>query len=556
MFFLILLLSYVVNISNGQNLKLPEFKRFESNNHNTEHWKENPFASVVVPDGWKVVSGGSEVSFNRPGQMMQSSVPIINGAEVPIGWSVSSTYHIYKALGMVKAFAIAFYDPNDEWDVKVVSSTSTKEELPTAVAILPEGYSLVGGGARTHFNCFGTLITSSRPVYGGWEVQGKYHLKKDTGSVESFAIGLRHRLWSLETVSTQIKHDTSRTHQHPKLCITASHGMEFIGVGAYVERDAKRGNLLVDYYVTADKSEACGYAKDHLTPDFEQLTVYGIEVRSDGSIDTSENTTPDLTLRRFESKAIQDQSPSENPSASVQMPHGFKVVSGGAILHYHGAGELLYSSEPQLNSNEVPIGWSVRGRYHIHKDKGEIQAFANAIYDPADEWDVKVVSSISTTASHPATVATLPADYTLLGGGGKVHFRGKGSMLVSCRPVGSHGWEAAAKDHLVGDKGEVQAFAIGIKNKIDVQRKIETVTLMETSGTAAHPSQCMFASNGQVFSSVGAAVSKGGAGNMLVNMFVVRNGTEVCSSAKDHLVSDPQQITVFGIQVKNAVYKL
>ena len=149
-----------------------------------------------------------------------------------------------------------------------------------------------------------------------------------------------------------------------------------------------------------------------------------------------------------------------HPSVELTVPAGYKIIGGGAFDHWSGEGSLLTASYPK-----GPQTWFAAGKDHEKSDPASITAFALALYDPNNEWDVIIRQETSDPASHPQAVATLPGGYTLTGGGAFVDWHGAGNLLTASFPNSDNSWEARSKDQDIPDPSPITAFAIGVKSR-------------------------------------------------------------------------------------------
>jgi MAC/Perforin domain len=92
------------------------------------------------------------------------------------------------------------------------------------------------------------------------------------------------------------------------------------------------------------------------------------------------------------------------PEVRVTVPKGYKLLSGGAQNNWTGKGSFLTASFPEVDAPEASPAWEVHGKDHLgdtdgvstHHDhyfpeKTSVTAFAIAIYDPDDIWEVRTV---------------------------------------------------------------------------------------------------------------------------------------------------------------------
>lgn len=271
-------------------------------------------------------------------------------------------------------------------------------------------------------------------------------------------------------------------------------------------------------------------------------------------IPTGGRRWPDIALRRSASADPRHAAREHWPYEHISADHRWKTLSGGAEAIYHGAGQMLTGSEPWLSSRAAgwqPHGWVASSKDHLHPDKGGVRAYAVSLYDQRDEWEVKVVIAKASRAPHPRATATLPAGFSVVGGGAKVHWKGLGSLLVDSYPSGTRSWTGSAKDHLKSDPSTLTVYAIGLRRRDGKTPPIRIK--QQTFERAAHPSGTVYTTPGWGLLGGGASVSKGGLGNMLVSLVPAANGRSFRAGAKDHLKSDGQRITVYLIEMKGAV---
>jgi hypothetical protein len=170
-----------------------------------------------------------------------------------------------------------------------------------------------------------------------------------------------------------------------------------------------------------------------------------------------------------------------HPSVELSIPASYKIIGGGALDHWSGAGNLLTASFPKGSQT-----WFAAGKDHETSSPASITAFALALHDSNNEWEVIIKSETSNSAPHPQAVATLPEGYTLTGGGAFVDWHGAGNLLTASFPSGDLSWEARSKDHDISDPSRITAYAIGVKRRSGGNQLMRIVE-SATGGTAAHP---------------------------------------------------------------------
>lgn len=245
-----------------------------------------------------------------------------------------------------------------------------------------------------------------------------------------------------------------------------------------------------------------------------------------------------LTIQLF----VATSGPAQHPSVDVTVPGGFKILGGGAFDHWHGAGNLLTASYPKSAQT-----WSVAGKDHEVADSASITAFALALHDPNDEWDVQIAQETSAPAQHPQAVAPLPQGYVLTGGGANVEYNGAGNILTASFPTGETSWEARSKDHDIPDTATITAYAIGIKHRKG-QIRVRHLITRATGTVAEHPTAQVKVGTGFTLSGGGAIDNWTGAGNMLTASFP--NGPFWAAQGKDHVDPSSADITAYAIGIR------
>jgi hypothetical protein len=175
-------------------------------------------------------------------------------------------------------------------------------------------------------------------------------------------------------------------------------------------------------------------------------------------------------------------------------------------------------------------------------------AWALALHDPQDEWEVKIFSKDSTPARYPEVQISVDQGFVMTGGGAQAHWSAKGSLLTASRPVGSDTWEARSKDHVQRETDTLTVYAIGVRPRNgapNVAWKKEEAT----SDVAPHPSVAAHVQNGWQLVGGGAFVDWQGAGNLLTASYP-QEGSAWEASSKDHLESSPARITAYAIGVR------
>jgi hypothetical protein len=231
-----------------------------------------------------------------------------------------------------------------------------------------------------------------------------------------------------------------------------------------------------------------------------------------------------------------------HPSVTVDIPAQFKIIGGGAIDNWSGEGNLLTASHPRSLTS-----WFAAGKDHEKSSPAAITAFAIAINDPQDEWEVIITSETSDPAPHPEAVAFLPADYTLTGGGAFVDWRGQGNLLTASFPHSDSSWEARSKDHDAPDPSRITAYAIGLRHRWGAVG-LEGIVRSATGPLEAHPNARVCLDPGWILSGGGALDNWSGEGNLLTASSP--QGSCWVAAGKDHMKPSPASITAYAIGIR------
>ena len=231
----------------------------------------------------------------------------------------------------------------------------------------------------------------------------------------------------------------------------------------------------------------------------------------------------------------------QHPSVQLSVTPEFKIIGGGAVDNWSGTGNMLTASHPVgVNS------WFAAGKDHEVASPASITAFAIAIRDPNNEWDVTISSETSDPANHPQAVAILPPGFMLTGGGAFVDYTGSGNLLTASFPNSSSSWEARSKDHDIADPARITAYAIGLRSRTGVA--LQGIVQSATGAVAQHPMTQVALAPGWTLSGGGAIDNWSGNGNLLTASYPL--GQSWLAAGKDHLHASPASITAFVIGIR------
>ena len=242
----------------------------------TSDVRNHPDARIVVPEGYKLLSGGAVDNYkeNEPGNLLTASYP-----ESDNTWRGSGKDHVTADPASVSAFALAVYDPDDIWEVRILRSRPSASGGTEQEVTVEPGYVMVGGGAKADWTGVGNLLVASHPVAESkttWHAQSKAHLKPDAGKITAYAIGLKCKVEGVKLQSA-IATATSGKSGSPQAAAAPPSGYKMVGGGAAITFD-RAGILLTGSYPTEDNRWE-GRGKAHLEPDNGTVTAYCIGLK-------------------------------------------------------------------------------------------------------------------------------------------------------------------------------------------------------------------------------------------------------------------------------------
>jgi hypothetical protein len=237
--------------------------------------------------------------------------------------------------------------------------------------------------------------------------------------------------------------------------------------------------------------------------------------------------------------------PAPHNSATVDVPTGYKLLSGGALDSWTGGGNLLTSSFPQGENTS----WRATGKdHHAHED-APITAYAIVTYDPDDIWDVAQTSVKVGPWSSGTFQAPVKDGYLMIGGGAEATWDTAGIYLTASYPDAAGGaWIGKAKDHTDSDTGYFTAYALGLKCKVpgvSLDRSIQ----MGVSARAAVPTVTASVPAGYVMVGGGALSNWKTAGSLLTASYP-RSPTSWEARSKDQDTVELVVLNAYAIGIK------
>jgi hypothetical protein len=248
--------------------------------------------------------------------------------------------------------------------VKTFQATSQPAQHPSAQICLPQGYRLLGGGARVSTASGQNFLFASYPEGQCWNGAAKDHINPSIATLDVYAIGIYDpdSLLSISTMSI-----ISEVAPHPAV-ISPILPPAFVvtGGGAKVAWNGA-GNILIASYPNDGnpKNTWVAASKDHDVSDPATVTAYVIGMLPQ----TQSGAKFDIVQVIANSPA-----PAAGAEATAVLPEGYSVVGGGALaVGTTGAGSLLTDSFPTTN------GWTGRSHDLNTSDPARIAVFAIGI---------------------------------------------------------------------------------------------------------------------------------------------------------------------------------
>lgn len=242
---------------------------------------QHPGVTIEAPDNLKVIGGGAWVEFlnNGQGSMLTEIYPM-----GPKHWRASAKDHNGPAsASIVHGFLIGACmkdgSPIGPDDYLIQSQESVPGEWPMVEAVLPDGWILVGGGAKVNGSMnVGSLLTGSYPRWGrSWVASAKSHEISNVTTVTAFAIGVKQSFLVRAGLKTKIRLMTSPTETNwPSQNCSLDQGYSLLSGGAKTEFHGA-GSMLVASH-PLDRHTWIARSKDHHIADPSAITSFAIGI--------------------------------------------------------------------------------------------------------------------------------------------------------------------------------------------------------------------------------------------------------------------------------------
>lgn len=237
----------------------------------------------------------------------------------------------------------------------------------------------------------------------------------------------------------------------------------------------------------------------------------------------------------------------------ISVPSDYLVIGGGGTASNLGEGALLTASYPSIDLSS----WMLSSKDHLKPHSHVLTGYAIALKIrglTAEQLRGHIVvrEAMSAVTNHPSATADLPADYSLIGGGFRVNWRGQGNLATASFPVGN-AWAARSKDHQNPDPASIVSYAVGIRNSIPGVGNIEARIFSLQSDMKQHPSVSVPVQRGYALAGGGGEVVYSGAGNMIWELCpdITNSDNQVFkTSSKDHGTPSNAFIKGYSIGVR------
>lgn len=240
-----------------------------------------PQASVKLPDGFRLLSGGAQVTWASPGNLLTSSFPL-NDTE----WAATATDYRGSSKGIISVYAIGarMSDgtkiPNSVY--QLVTKKSEKKKQPTDFASVFDSYTLLGGGARVWNSSnpkYQSFLVGSFPLGKSWIGGAKDHVHSNLSEVSSYAIGI-----STEFLNKNAKVQSTVTEVTSEYLLRVPQGNCAVGQGEVLIGGGARANwqdeglLLTSSYPNSYASWS-SMAKEHEVHDSGTISTWCIGLK-------------------------------------------------------------------------------------------------------------------------------------------------------------------------------------------------------------------------------------------------------------------------------------
>lgn len=214
----------------------------------------------------------------------------------------------------------------------------------------------------------GGLLTASYPndQLSASLVSSKNHEVPAPHFLTAYAIGLSIQGMTRDGLirSIFISVDDSGSGQHPESSATVPNGFVLVSGGFRVDWSGD-GNLATASFPSSNFSWTAR-SKDHDLPSPANIRTFAVCLRENLPVETVS-----VSINHSDSGVA------PHPASSVNVEDGFALTGGGAEVHWHGNGNLLWKLEPTVVTDRQ--SFSAVSKDHVHPDASTITTYALGI---------------------------------------------------------------------------------------------------------------------------------------------------------------------------------
>ena len=242
--------------------------------------------------------------------------------------------------------------------IKIFHTKSGVASWPSVDVSVPEGYKMLGGGARVNWSGESNLLTGCYPAATNrWRASGKDHERSSPASIDGWAIALEDPDDKWEII---IEAADSDRRPHPERVVSVPNGFAMVGGG--VKANWNTAGQLLTESIPVGRDSWSGKSKDHVVPEPSTLSTYVIGIRP-------RNGGPNIEIKIRQTEVAA----APHPEGRCPVPDGCRLVGGGARVNWTTAGNLLTATYPEGNA------WVAKAKDHTHTNPSSLTIFSIGI---------------------------------------------------------------------------------------------------------------------------------------------------------------------------------
>lgn len=515
-------------------------------------------ASIAVPAPYRMISGGAILDSKCDSFRLTESYP-----DDPSTWKVSAVTSA-NCDSTLQAYAIGLFDPDSEWTIQTKSKLSGAGAKVSRTVNLPQGFTMTGGGARVDTpTTYG--LTGSSPFHtgDGWTASARTTNSGNTGGkVTTYVIGVQYKGFSPQKCTITLEYSEPEV-RSPTQTITADNEKIVIGGGASVSQShGGEGSFLTSYIPTdeTDWKTFAASARGKTVNDLERIRTFGIVCPATVACFPPPTTAiPKMVLQRSEKTSTDE---ALHSYVDLQLPPGFKVISGGATIESTCLDYHLYRSQPSyttLPSGHIVTRWYAYASGYIGSGyssacTGKLTVYAVGLFDPNDEWSVH--RAFASTSSSPLTISTTLSSFYMKTGGAYYTYQHIG--IIESAPEASNGWKVRGVNLASSSSNYIQAYAIGVRYRghegpmTSVAEECSVKSISSSSGIQ-FPSATFTSDATDVVIGGGGSVAQTSGSKSFLTEIYPGSATTFKASASGKTATDLATVTAYGIVCPNTI---